>query len=93
MLVVIGREENLSRGRRAIAACPEYSSTRPARAGPAWLGHSVALAVGLQLHILETNDNGFIPEGSPLEGHDESRAAGAYPIRRVMRLARDRERA
>jgi hypothetical protein len=38
-------------------------------------------------HVLETNDNGFIPEGSALEGHDESRAPGAYPIRQVMRLA------
>ncbi|MBE2319695.1 sulfatase-like hydrolase/transferase [Solirubrobacter sp. CPCC 204708] len=38
-------------------------------------------------HILETNDNGFIPEGSPIEGHDESRAPGAYPLRQVMRLA------
>ena len=41
----------------------------------------------LDEHLLETNDNGFIPEGSPLEGHDESRAPGAYPIRRVLRVA------
>jgi arylsulfatase A-like enzyme len=41
----------------------------------------------LDEHILETNDNGFIPEGSPLEGFDESRAPGAYPLRRVLRLA------
>jgi len=38
-------------------------------------------------HLLETNDNGFIPEGSPIEGHDESRVPGAYPLRQVLRLA------
>jgi arylsulfatase A-like enzyme len=41
----------------------------------------------LDEHILDTNDNGFIPEGSPLEGFEESRVPGAYPLRRVMRLA------
>jgi arylsulfatase A-like enzyme len=41
----------------------------------------------LDEHILDTNDNGFIPEGSPLEGFEESRVPGAYPIRRVLRLA------
>jgi arylsulfatase A-like enzyme len=41
----------------------------------------------LDEHLLATNDNGFLPEGSPLEGHDESRVPGAYPLRRVLRLA------
>ena len=41
----------------------------------------------LDEHLIETNDNGFIPEGSPLEGYEESRAPGAYPLRRVMRVA------
>lgn len=41
----------------------------------------------LDEHLVETNDNGFIPEGSPIEGHDESRAPGVYPIRQVLRLA------
>jgi HEAT repeat protein len=45
------------------------------------------LSRALDEHILSTNDNGFIPEGSPLEGHDESRVPGAYPLRRVMLLA------
>ncbi|MGP4023068.1 sulfatase-like hydrolase/transferase [Actinomadura sp. 3N407] len=41
----------------------------------------------LDEHILQINDNGFIPEGSPLEGYDQSRAPGAYPLRRVLTLA------
>jgi arylsulfatase A-like enzyme len=41
----------------------------------------------LDRHMLETNDNGLIPEGSPLEGYEQSRAPGAYPLRRAMRLA------
>jgi arylsulfatase A-like enzyme len=41
----------------------------------------------LDHHMLAIRDNGFIPEGSPLEGYDESRALGAYPLRRVMDLA------
>jgi len=42
----------------------------------------------LDRHMLAINDNGFIPEGSALEGWDASRVAGAYPLRRVMLLAR-----
>jgi len=41
----------------------------------------------LDAHLLDTNDNGFIPEGSPLEGYDESRAPGAFPIKKVLRVA------
>jgi arylsulfatase A-like enzyme len=41
----------------------------------------------LDAHMVATNDNGLIPEGSPLEGYGESRAPGAYPLRRIMRLA------
>lgn len=41
----------------------------------------------LDQHMLEVNDNGFIPEGSVLEGYDESRRAGAYPLQRIMALA------
>lgn len=43
----------------------------------------------LDKHLLKTRDNGFIPEGSSLEGYSESRARGAYPIRRVLRMAQD----
>lgn len=41
----------------------------------------------LDAHILEVNDNGFIPEGSPLEGYDQSRAPGAYPLAEVQQVA------
>jgi arylsulfatase A-like enzyme len=41
----------------------------------------------LAQHTIDVNDNGFLPEGSALEGYDASRAAGAYPIKRVFELA------
>jgi arylsulfatase A-like enzyme len=45
------------------------------------------MQAALRRWMLEINDNGFIPEGSPLEGYDASRRAGAYPIARVIDLA------
>ncbi|ROO87197.1 arylsulfatase A-like enzyme [Actinocorallia herbida] len=45
------------------------------------------LAKALDEHIERVNDNGFIPEGSPLEGYDASRAPGAYPLRKVRAVA------
>lgn len=41
----------------------------------------------LDKHMLKIKDNGFIPEGSPVEGYEESRVRRAYPLRRVMRVA------
>jgi arylsulfatase A-like enzyme len=41
----------------------------------------------LDQHMLAVNDNGFIPEGSPLEGYTESRRPNAYPLQRIMALA------
>ncbi|MHA4820320.1 sulfatase-like hydrolase/transferase [Streptomyces aculeolatus] len=41
----------------------------------------------LDTHLLDTHDNGFIPEGSPLEGYDDSRAPGAYPLPEVLAVA------
>ena len=38
-------------------------------------------------HLLEVNDNGFIPEGLALEGYDDSRS-GDYPLPRVLDVAR-----
>ncbi len=38
--------------------------------------------------VLAIQDNGFIPEGSPLEGFEASRRPGAYPIERVLEMAR-----
>lgn len=46
------------------------------------------LSRALDDHIVAVHDNGFIPEGSRLEGWEQSRRPGAYPLRRVMRLAR-----
>ncbi|ROO85777.1 arylsulfatase A-like enzyme [Actinocorallia herbida] len=45
------------------------------------------LSAALDRRLLDVNDNGFIPEGSPLEGYEQSRATGAYPLRRVLDLA------
>ena len=41
----------------------------------------------LDRHLVAINDNGFIPEGSRIEGWVASRARGAYPLRRIMALA------
>jgi arylsulfatase A-like enzyme len=38
-------------------------------------------------HMLRTRDNGFIPEGSPLEGFDATRDEKAYPLERIMDAA------
>ncbi|MCX4834824.1 sulfatase-like hydrolase/transferase [Streptomyces sp. NBC_01016] len=52
-------------------------------------GHTLdRLSRALDEHIVDVHDNGFIPEGSPLEGWEQSRRPGAYPLRRVLRLAR-----
>lgn len=41
----------------------------------------------LDKHMLAINDNGFIPEGSPLEGYLASRQPGFYPLAQVMVVA------
>ncbi len=38
-------------------------------------------------HMLEINDNGFLPEGMEGEGYIESRNPGIYPLKEVMALA------
>ena len=45
------------------------------------------MRAALWKHMLETRDNGFIPEGSPLEGYSNTRDAKAYPLERVMDVA------
>ncbi|MHB8899624.1 MAG: sulfatase-like hydrolase/transferase [Thermoguttaceae bacterium] len=45
------------------------------------------MRAALRRHTLEINDNGFLPEGSPLEGYDASRDPGAYPLDRVFEIA------
>ncbi len=41
----------------------------------------------LDRHLVEVNDNGFIPEGLAVEGYADSRRPSAYPIRRVVEVA------
>jgi arylsulfatase A-like enzyme len=41
----------------------------------------------LDAHMLGIVDNGFIPEGSALEGYEPSRRAQAYPLKEAMALA------
>ena len=41
----------------------------------------------LDAHLLETHDNGFIPESHPAEGYTQSRTGNAYPIERILELA------
>lgn len=45
------------------------------------------MRAALEKRVVANNDNGFLPEGSALEGYDASRAPGAYPIARVLALA------
>ncbi len=45
------------------------------------------MRAALQRHTLEINDNGFLPEGSAMEGYDASRKPGSYPLDRVFALA------
>lgn len=53
---------------------------------PHYAGVLNRMRTALDRHMLAVNDNGFIPEGSQLEGHDASRQ-GDYPLEDVMRLA------
>jgi arylsulfatase A-like enzyme len=41
----------------------------------------------LKRRVLAYKDNGFLPEGSQLEGYDASRKEGAWPVERVFELA------
>lgn len=57
-------------------------------ADPAHRDRLEALSGALEAHMIATNDNGFIPEGTSAEGYAESRKAGAFPIADVLPLAR-----
>ncbi len=45
------------------------------------------MRAALRAHTMEVNDNGFIPEGSELEGYEASRHSGAYAVERVYEMA------
>lgn len=52
--------------------------------------HSEVLSrmrAALRKHTVEIVDNGFLPEGSALEGYKNSRQPGAYPVERVFEMA------
>jgi arylsulfatase A-like enzyme len=56
-------------------------------ADPARQAKIAEMRVALDEHMLDVNDNGFIPESAAPEGWEASRVPGAYPLRRVMDLA------
>ncbi|MBD0710932.1 MULTISPECIES: sulfatase-like hydrolase/transferase [unclassified Streptomyces] len=41
----------------------------------------------LRAHLLAVHDNGFLSEGSPVEGYEASRVDGAYPLARILDTA------
>ncbi|NBV87499.1 MAG: hypothetical protein EBS01_14810 [Verrucomicrobia bacterium] len=45
------------------------------------------MRTALRNHTLEVVDNGFLPEGSPLEGYEASRASGGLPLEQAFELA------
>lgn len=53
---------------------------------PRRAGRVARMRAALDVHMLEINDNGFIPEGSPAEGWYASREPGAYPLDRLIEL-------
>jgi arylsulfatase A-like enzyme len=42
---------------------------------------------GLKQRVIDVKDNGFVPEGSALEGYDASHRDNAYPVVKVFTLA------
>ncbi|NBW85916.1 MAG: sulfatase [Planctomycetia bacterium] len=47
----------------------------------------IRMREALKQQTLRIVDNGFLPEGSPLEGYEPSRRGGAYPLERVYDVA------
>jgi arylsulfatase A-like enzyme len=45
------------------------------------------MRAALKQRVLDVKDNGFLPEGSALEGYDQSHKPGAYPVEKVFALA------
>jgi len=58
-----------------LAAAPEHRATLE------------KMRTALHGQTLRVKDNGLLPEGSPLEGYDASRAAGAWDVAKVYALA------
>jgi arylsulfatase A-like enzyme len=53
---------------------------------PAHADRLRTMRTALDDHMVAVNDNGFIPEGLPLEGYEPSRDKAAYPLSRLMAL-------
>jgi len=62
-------------------------SVKNLAADPARRATLERMRAALKDHTLKIVDNGFLPEGSALEGYEASRVAGAYPLERVFELA------
>ena len=68
-----------------MAADPD--NVKNLAADPAHRATLDRMRAALKQHTLEIVDNGFLPEGSALEGYEASRKPGAYPLERVFELA------
>lgn len=55
---------------------------------PAYADELANCRDALDRHMLSIRDNGFIPEGSPLEGWQNTRSDANYPLGDIMALAR-----
>ena len=62
-------------------------NVRNLAADPAHVATRDRLRAALKAQAVRIVDNGFIPEGSALEGYEESRRAGDYPVDRVYDVA------
>ncbi len=56
-------------------------------ADPAHRDRVARMRQALESHMLEIRDNGFIPEGSPLEGYEPTRDRKAYPLEEILVVA------
>ncbi|MFM8890354.1 MAG: sulfatase-like hydrolase/transferase, partial [Planctomycetia bacterium] len=61
-------------------------NVRNLAADPAHADTIASLRLALERHMIATVDNGLVPEGSPLEGYEASRAGG-FPVKRAFDLA------
>lgn len=62
-------------------------NVRNLAADPAHRATLLRMRAALRRHVLDIRDNGFLPEGSALEGYAASRAPDAVPWERLVDLA------
>lgn len=62
-------------------------STKNLAADPAHRATLERMRDALRRQVAAIKDNGFLPEGSALEGYDASHAPGAYPVERAFEMA------